>query len=234
MVNGGHKFTKAWDTQSNEVVDINDLPRTRNGLQCNCVCVDCKQPLEACQGFIKRWYFRHQTKTDCKGGPMTAIHLLAQALLIGEQTIQTEKGEISYTKGTTEFQLPGSGYKSDVAGFKIDGSPFAIEIYVRHRVDQSKKEFYQTNRIHAIEIDLSGVEPVISRADLARLLTHDVTLQLELYAPIAQSITQDGKADEADSWLGYLIVGGILAGLAYFFPRFFSRPSKRRRTRRKY
>lgn len=66
------KFTKAWDHIDDCLTDINYLSRSRNGKKCECTCVECKEPLEACPGFVRSWYFRHQKFTYCNGGPMAA------------------------------------------------------------------------------------------------------------------------------------------------------------------
>jgi hypothetical protein len=124
MKRTNHKFSKAWDNATAQVVDIRDLPRSRNGKNCGCTCVDCKQPLEACQGYINAWYFRHQTTTDCKGGPMTALHLMAQFLLKGSHSINTRDEVVSYSNGVMESALANSKYQIDIAGEKTDKTYF--------------------------------------------------------------------------------------------------------------
>jgi hypothetical protein len=219
------KFSKAWDNLKSCPVDIRDLPRSRNGKRCNCTCIDCKQPLEACQGFIKAWYFRHQSKTECTGGPMTAIHLLAQFLLTGNHAIQTSKGEETYTEGTMEYVIPGSRYRADVAGTKLDGNRFVIEIFVKHKLldDGDKAKFLREQKIHSIEIDISNVEANIRNEDLLQILLTDIYRQRVIYSPISAKsiidvtpvIHENQSAISKPSWLEELMPFAMVAAFIY-------------------
>lgn len=144
------KFRKAWDNLNSRPIDINDLPRSRNGKDCSCTCVECKDALVACQGYIKAWYFRHQSNATCKGGPMTALHLMAQYLLVGDHVIKTIVGDVSYSNGIMESVIPGSRFEADISGIKENGDQFIVEIYVSHELETAKVEFLKGQRIHSI------------------------------------------------------------------------------------
>ena len=62
------RFTKAWDGENQQPVDIRNLPKRRNGDGCNCFCVECKKPLRAYQGRERAWHFRHRAKPIVKVG----------------------------------------------------------------------------------------------------------------------------------------------------------------------
>jgi hypothetical protein len=182
-----NKFTKAWDKLNSTPIDINDLPKSRNGNKCDCICVECKQALEACQGLVNSWYFRHATKTTCKGGPMTALHLLAQHLLKGNHEINTVNGIVRYKGGLTEFNIPATGFRADIAGIKENDYDFIIEILVTHSLDLSKTTFLKDSKIHSIEIDLRDVDPNIRSGELQDILLNDVSKQQVIYCPSHQS-----------------------------------------------
>jgi hypothetical protein len=178
-----NRFRKAWDSLNSLVIDIENLPKSRNGKSCKCVCVECKEPLDACQGFIRAWYFRHQSSTNCKGGPMTALHLLAQQLLVGSHTIKTLYNSMSYSDGSTEVVLTDSKFKADVLGNLPSGAKLVIEIFVSHLLTEEKYKFLKENKIHSIEIDLSKVDPDITEEDLLELLLNDTSKQRVIYLP---------------------------------------------------
>jgi hypothetical protein len=185
-------FTRAWDKKKLRMVHVRELPKeTRNGKNCDCICieVDCKAPLEACQGDNNEWFFRHQTKTNCKGGPMTALHMHAQELLIGDQSIKTREGEVSYLNGENEWKITNSNYKADVMGLKTDGSCFLIEIFVTHKLaeEEDKVKYIHKNKIHSVEINLSKVDRNITKDDLLNLLLTDDSKQRTIYSPSTSS-----------------------------------------------
>lgn len=226
------EFTKAWDSIKNCVVDVKDLPRSRNGLKCGCICVECQTPLEACQGLIRKWYFRHQSQTNCNGGPMTAIHLLAQQLLVGSQVIQTGSGPVSYESGEIEYRIPSSNYKTDVAGVKADGARIAIEIFVSHRVDEMKLKFLREQKIHSLEIDISDIDFDIKPDDLLHILLNDSRRQKVIFEPTATQelvirIGDQSEAVSAKPWYEnpWIIVPAIVGLVLFLWP------SKKNRSR---
>lgn len=201
------KFVRAWDNKNSRMVHIRELPKdTRNGKKCDCRCVEesCKGALEACQGDVNEWFFRHQFKTNCKGGPMTALHILAQELLTGNHSVTTRKGDVVYSNGEYEWLMIGSRYRADVAGTKADGSRFLIEIFVTHKLaeEANKVTYIREQKIHAIEIDLSDVDPNIERSELLMLLLTDVAKQREIYSPNPieiQNSQSEGKSKPANA-----------------------------------
>lgn len=217
------KFTKAWDNINSHPIDINDLPLSRNGLRCKCICTECCKPLEACQGKVRSWYFRHATPTDCKGGPMTALHLMAQFLLMGSHMMKTKGGEVSYSNGVKEYTIPGSRYEADVSGDKSDGSKFLIEIFVTHKLgeEDEKVKLIQEQKIHAIEIDLRKVDPDIGKDGLLNNLLNDTRLQRVIYAPpkeievVPQSTLNKKEKSGELSLIEGLVVTGIVVGIGW-------------------
>ena len=53
------RFLRAWDNKNSCIVHIRELPKSRNGAKCDCVCVECNGMLEALQGDVNDWSFRH-------------------------------------------------------------------------------------------------------------------------------------------------------------------------------
>ena len=90
-------------------------------------------------GDVNDWFFRHQVKTNCKGGPMTALHMLAQELLAGSHVIKTKSYDVTYSQGEAEWPILDSRYKADVAGLKSDASRFLIEVFVTKKLAEERK-----------------------------------------------------------------------------------------------
>lgn len=171
------KFTKAWDNENARIVDVRELPRSRNGLKCGCSCVECQKPLEACQGFVNSWYFRHLVKSNCTGGPMSALHLLAQELLNRDSSINTRNGVLSYVDAELEWFITDAKFRADVSGIDPDGQRVIVEVCISHQVDDRKIEFIRSKSVRSIEIDLSDVNPDITRDELLDVLLNDVSKQ---------------------------------------------------------
>ncbi|HPM31312.1 MAG TPA: hypothetical protein PLJ60_13335 [Chryseolinea sp.] len=228
------RFTRAWDNRNSCIVHIRELPKSRNGAKCGCICVECNSPLEALQGDKNDWSFRHQSNTICKGGPMTALHILAQELLCGDKTVKTKRGEVPYLNATKEWPIPRSRFKADLAGIKADGFQFLIEIFVTHKLkdEDEKVKFIQENKLHSIEIDLSRVDPEIGRDDLLKLLLTDMAKQTIIYAPSKNQdeiIESSSKEIKKGNWYDELIPLAIIAGVCVTIYKCITGSNRRRK-----
>lgn len=212
------RFIRVWDKENSRIVDIRELPKSRNGAKCGCICVECKSPLEALQGDKNNWSFRHQSNTMCKGGPMTALHLLAQELLCGDRVVETKRGEVSYINATREWTIPESRFKADLAGTKANGLPFLIEIFVTHKLkdEDEKVKWLRESKLHSVEIDLSKVDPEIGKEDLLMLLLTDGAKQTIIYSSSQyQDVNNEpsNKEIKKGNWYDDLIPIAIIVGV---------------------
>lgn len=207
-----HYFTRAWDIINNTVVHVKGLPKQRNGLKCGCSCVECKEMLEACQGEKRSWYFRHLNKSNCIGGPMTALHLLAQQILEGNQTIKTKEGFITYTDGIKEYKRADSSFRFDIGAKKEDNTDFIIEVWVNHSNEIKKDEYLKSNKIPSIEIDLSTVDPNIDEKELRHKLLNEISLQRSIFMPSKKS-----------NWVEEIVPFAIFFGIRWFLKRILTK-----------
>jgi len=231
----GNRFTRAWDNQKKCIVHIRDLPRSRNGAKCDCVCVNCSGQLEALQGYVNHWSFRHRSNTSCKGGPMTALHIHAQELLAEDRTIKVRGGEVSYSNATREWSIPETRFRADVAGRKDDGSQFLIEIFVTHKLrdEDEKVKLIRESKLHSIEIDLSEVHPDIKSEDLLKLLLTDTAKQIIIYShPTTRDVIIEpikNKEIKPQNWYDDFIPIAFVAGIGFAIYKFVTRPKRRKK-----
>ena len=154
----------------NKLVNVNDVP---NGLECNCKCPGCKEPLIAKNDGKKRiHHFAHASDAECVHGYQTMIHLLAKEII--RETRLIPKYNCIALDVKTEVRLNGLNIIPDVlvfTEFKLDINyynryiktntyqvPIIIEIFVTHKVDEKKAEIIKKADIAAMEIDLSKTE----------------------------------------------------------------------------
>ncbi|EIE5869548.1 hypothetical protein O8Q24_000113 [Vibrio parahaemolyticus] len=151
-----------------------------NGLKCDCVCPECKTPLVANQGNVKRWHFSHASNTECKGESL--IHRLAKqvildaarsrkALLIssdGGDVYESDKDGVVNSKSwyaperkyqiqEAEAEVKLGSQIFDVLCHDRKGNALAVEIFYTHKKSDVDVEKFAKNSVEAIEIDVSGI-----------------------------------------------------------------------------
>lgn len=162
-----HHLKYALDKETNRIVGVDDVS---NGLECGCLCPDCKQLLIAKNGGTKReHHFAHYNGLDCIGARMTALHLLAQQIIADRKMVMLPDYNGSYfqkeTNCTTfdEILLENycDGLRPDCIGvvYGKDGRDHQlwIEILVTHEVDEKKQKTIKASDVSCIEIDLSDM-----------------------------------------------------------------------------
>lgn len=158
MTTTNKKFiTYALNTK-NQLVHIDEVP---NGLSCNCVCPKCREILIAKNGGkIKEHHFAHQSNADCAGGYETVLHLLAKDILKETKLVPfiNLDGIVSMEiADTVELEKRINDIVPDVYAC-VRGKNIAIEIYVTHKIDDTKYRKIQESGLTTFEIDLSKIE----------------------------------------------------------------------------
>ena len=68
--------------RDNQIVLIEDIPKSQNGLRCNCVCPACKEPFEARMGDVRRHHFAHSGQgCDEVNAYLTGLYMLLSEYL---------------------------------------------------------------------------------------------------------------------------------------------------------
>jgi hypothetical protein len=124
------------------------------GLECGCICPECKVPLIAAKGDVNVHHFRHQAEDGlCGGGRETALHKFAKQIICDELRLALPGNFDCGTMNSAEQEVWLDGLRPDVLA-KYDSEPVAIEVYVQHRVPRDKIESLHDRQLCTVEIDL--------------------------------------------------------------------------------
>ncbi|HCE1979068.1 TPA: competence protein CoiA family protein [Vibrio parahaemolyticus] len=151
-----------------------------NGLKCDCVCPECKTPLVANQGSVKRWHFAHASNAECKGE--SVIHRVAKEVIVnsahsglplyicsnGGNVYESDKDGIVHSKSwyapERHYHIRQAKEEAKLGNQIVDvlchdkaGNALAVEIFYTHRKSNVDIEKFAKNSIEAIEIDVSGI-----------------------------------------------------------------------------
>lgn len=144
----------------NELVSIANI--SARGMECNCRCPKCKDRLVAKLGNGGRKpHFAHQKDSDCHGSYMTALHMLAEKILIEKRTVMAPPYKIipskrlSFCSMEREIRSERKDLQPDVVGITEEGWRFHVEIKNTHEVDEDKKKKIIESNITCLEIDVS-------------------------------------------------------------------------------
>lgn len=185
-------------------LNISEVP---SGAACNCVCPICGKKLIAKKGKIRIHHFAHaddaeNSRIGHAGALQTQLHIMAKGII-------AESGEFVipevYVPGTgRSLTLPARSIHVDnvyleqqVDNFIPDiivesnGKKLLIEIYVTHKVDETKLAKIQSSGFSCIEIDLSSYRNGISIHDLQQELISGTDHKQWLYNAYVSSKVQD-------------------------------------------
>lgn len=139
------------------------IDTVKNGIECECICPDCKSPLIARNGGKKNiHHFAHINTSTCNAGE-TILHLLAKDIFKEYNNIQLPK--VSY--GDNHIQDEQIFYYDDclleekrgdiIPDITLKGKEenLYIEIKVTHAIDEYKLNKIKELNIPVLEIDLS-------------------------------------------------------------------------------
>jgi hypothetical protein len=172
-------MTRAFDASGN-IVSISDV---KNGLKCNCFCIDCGSVLIAKKGAEKTHHFSHAPEDvnnnlrECYWSPETETHIMAKEIIFEDKMLEVPLGTINPKIIKMKFdevylEVRGENRIPDIIGY-IEGEAVYVEIAVTHFCDTQKiAELKKLNK-NCIEINLSDfyiTSDVISKNDLRAAL----------------------------------------------------------------
>lgn len=182
-------MTRAFDKNGN-IVSISDV---KNGLQCNCFCIDCNTALIAKnkEGSKKIDHFAHvsnsQNIRECFWCPETEAHIIAKEIIREERSLEVPLGIINPKNILIDFdnvilETRVGNRIPDIIAYK-DGEIIYIEIAVTHFCDIKKiNEFKMLNR-NCLEVDLSffhTTSNTVQKKDVKKALSQAVKKWLSI------------------------------------------------------
>jgi hypothetical protein len=199
----------------------------KNGLNSNCVCYECTEKLEAVQG-SRDWYFRHYNKSNCPGSNETALHEFAKQVLFENSSIATHKKQIIYSETKKETII--GVFRSDVSA-KYQDQVLHFEIVVNHDLTLLKTEYYRTNKINCIKIDLSDTALLKSGPEEIKKEVLENKINKHFIQWNEDKVNADvSTSSDNNSWL--VAISIFLGSLFLFRKSLFSSSNKRRKNRR--
>lgn len=154
---------------SHESCFVDDVP---NGLKCNCICPHCRKDLIAKNNpnNKRESHFAHTSGADCPGARMSSLHMLAQNILAETKQVMLPEYKGKYYHHDAELKTfdritkeeicrhEDSTRRPDCIGYnESTGASIWIEIYCRHKIDETKKAEIRKQQQYCIEIDFSDL-----------------------------------------------------------------------------
>ena len=172
--------------QDGKLAHIDSVP---NGLNCNCHCPACNEPLSARQGKKNEHSFAHFSDSQCAYGYQTSLHLLAKEAIsegceillppvfhdrkllnlskLDSEDLESIESPIrgSFTLEKADSVQLEARYGDIIPDIILyyNGKPLIVEIYVTHPVDEEKEDKIRKAGVSAIEFDLSAVDREIDK-----------------------------------------------------------------------
>jgi hypothetical protein len=177
----------------------------KNGLSCDCICPNCKEPLVAYNNSTNKRtkHFQHKSKKECIGYYETVLHYLAKEviesrgyLIVPDVNFMLSECAENYRRDLDNYTINSIGatklifdkieieesqgsFKPDLTGV-IQGKTCYIEIAVTHFVDENKLLKVKRLGFPLLEIDLSNHERITTKETLADALD-DIGIMKLLY-----------------------------------------------------
>lgn len=205
-------------TADGRMVAVGDVPR---GRACECICPECKGPLQARHGDINVHHFAHDADPErgplsCESGLESSIHRMAKQLIAehgglqvpglmvtaraiaksGQELVVSRKsGEaewVAFDDVRLEHRL--DPVRPDIVGYR-QGRPMLIEVTFRHGLSQSKRQKLRDLGLPALELDLARVGFGIGVLELTDLVVAQVRNKRWVAHPEYGALTRRARED---------------------------------------
>ena len=159
-----------------------------SGLGCGCACAGCGGALVARKGAVREHHFAHHDAEPCRHAVETALHLAAKSILEQELVITLPALRVTFDSYKDDIELePATRHELESVRLeqrvddlvpdviaRIGGHDLWVEVFVTHRVDESKRRKMRERGVSGIEIDLSGAGRDLSWEALRPLVVEGV------------------------------------------------------------
>lgn len=175
------------------------ISAVEKGLACGAVCPACGERLIARKGEKVAHHFAHYSVKECEYGYETSLHLAAKELILRHKCItippvfvefKSSKNPILISPAReieidkVELEKRQGHFVPDIA-IHSGGKKLFVEIFVTHRVDETKFAEIRKAGISTIEIDLSN-KPVLTEEELNHIVLNDAESKKWVYNSVAE------------------------------------------------
>ena len=183
-------------------------------------CLDCNEKVFAKNkkilNRIRSVHFSHFGKGNCTGNLKTYLHEIAIQIIATSKSISLFSKDDFLIKGT---QIPIStnvhGFIPDIIIKDYNQKEISIEIYVRHKTDDEKKEKINVANISAVEINLSGLSYDSDLDTIRYEVLDNIYNRTDLNPPEEKDFSTTSTIDNSNAW------PWVIAGLITFFTIIF-------------
>lgn len=180
---------------------LTHIDSVARGLKCGCVCPACGEPLVAKKGAVMMHHFAHHNGQSCAYGYETSLHLAAKEILSHARKIVLPPVYIRFPNSPwrDELLFPQKEIAVDHVELEkrfddivpdivvyVGSKLFFAEIFVTHRIDDTKLQKLQKANISTLEIDLSKKDRTITAEELTTILLNDCAEKQWKYNAVAQ------------------------------------------------
>lgn len=166
--------------KDNVLTCISDV---ESGLQCGCICPQCKSVLVAHKGKKNVHHFKHYNSQECEKGYQTSLHLIAKEIISKEKYFVIPPVSYSFNYNNKFIDIPEQKILIDKVELETKTGDIIpdivlyhgnhillVEIYVTHKIDEEKRKKIESLGLSTIEIDLSTTDIDISYKNLRKIL----------------------------------------------------------------
>lgn len=150
------------------LIHVSGVPR---GLECDCVCPVCKDPVVARKGEVVQHHFAHYPGSECT--PETVLHQVGKRLLFQRIAAHLEKGRplpirwkctfcgeehagnLLKVARRVEMERTLEGCRPDLVLFDVEDGPVAIvEVVVTHSPDENVVNYCEQQGVRLVQFRL--------------------------------------------------------------------------------
>ena len=207
------KYPIAYHLDSEQLINIKDA---KSGIECNCICLECKNPLIAVnkEGNIQDQHFRHKSNVNCKGSFESFIHKISKDVFSRLSFVMLPRlllGDLPLNN-SSNYYSPRVGQAIENISHKLHGIRVFQSVTRLVIEDVPKKEFvFHSDNKHKIRADIVIlknnvpflIEPFLSnkidnnkRSSLAKLNLSCISIDLNQFInKYGESFTLEALSD---------------------------------------
>jgi competence protein CoiA len=207
----------------NKIGKLVSITEVKNGLMCECFCIECNQPLIAKNnGLEKIHHFAHKSDYICTGNSETYLHKIAKIIIQESNIIKLPDNTFHYSQALLEYRH--DNIRPDVL-LKGDTDLF-IEIFVTNKKNNTYYQQLQKLNIDCYEINLSNLSNDSSLEEIKKNVLNTTNNKKKLNINSPQLKEKDNSTKNTLLW--FIIIFAIIGSVKFILK---NSANKKRRKR---